>query len=226
MNSRNYKVDAEVFYLFWNMELHSFFGQLTLWYLLKWGRETNSLVHRLALTYLLHRGNETNSFCVKLALTYLLHRGNKTNSVCDHIVRKYLSSRGLEINSFSLFAILALGLTHLFTRENETNSFCERLVRMYLVKRCYEAIQKGLSVRGVGEVFDLAQGEGENLIDRTLERISKTPMAWQTAKIAVACRFIEAFQQENTDAFEYTASLGYWTGALDRLRQLEKPEPD
>nr|YP_009402971.1 hypothetical protein Ce_gra1Pt0573 [Centropogon granulosus]ASA34164.1 hypothetical protein Ce_gra1Pt0573 [Centropogon granulosus] len=211
-------LDREVFRLFWNMKLHSFFARLALRYLLTWGRETNSLSHRIALTYLLNKGLKTNSLFDRLALTYVLNGGLETNSLFDRLARAYLVNRGLKTNS--VFDTISRAFMHLLMRGLQTRNLFDKMALMYLVKRCDEAVR----LSGFEDVFDLAQVEGINLIDRNLQRISKTPMAWQTAKIAVACRSIEAFHQENTDEFEYTAKLGYWTGALERLRQLEKEE--
>nr|YP_009405952.1 hypothetical protein Lo_ses1Pt0569 [Lobelia sessilifolia]ASA38027.1 hypothetical protein Lo_ses1Pt0569 [Lobelia sessilifolia] len=229
MSFTDYPLDSEVFRLFWNLKLHSFFARLALRYLLTWGLETNSLSHRIALTYLLNKRIQTNSLFDRLALTYVLNRGLETNSVFDRLARAYLVNRGLETNS--VFDTIARAFMHLLKRGPQTRNLFDKMALMYLVKRCDEAVHKGLSVRGFADVFDLAQVEGINLIDRNLQRISKTPLTWQTAKIAVACRSIEAFHQENTDEFgyttdefRYTAELGYWTGALERLRQLEKEE--
>lgn len=222
MNFTDYPLDSEVFRFFGNMKLHSFFARLALRYLLTWGLETNSLRHRLALTYLLHKGLETNSLFDRLALTYVLNGGLETNSVLSNLVRAYLVNRGLETNS--LFDTMARAFMHLLKRGLKTRNLFEKMALMYLLKRCDEAVYKGLSVRGFADVVDLARVEGGNLIDRNLQRISKTPMAWQTAKIAVACRSTEAFDQENPDDFRYIAELEYWTGALERLRQLEKEE--
>nr|YP_009340242.1 hypothetical protein Lo_pol1Pt0577 [Lobelia polyphylla]APQ39725.1 hypothetical protein Lo_pol1Pt0577 [Lobelia polyphylla] len=221
MTFNNYPLDVEVFRLFWNLNLNSFFARLALRYLLTWGLETNSLSHRIALTYLLNKGLQTNSLFDRLALTYVLNGGLETNSLFDRLARAYLVNMGLETNS--LFDTIARAFLHLL-RGRQTRNLFDKMALMYLVKRCDEAVHKGLSVRGFADLFDLAQVEGINLIDRNLQRISKTPTAWQTAKIAVACRSIEAFHQENTDEFGYTAKLGYWTGALERLRQLEKEE--
>lgn len=222
MNSTDSTLAREVFLLFWHMPLYSLFARLALRYLLTWGLETNSLRHRIALTYLLHKGLETNSLFDRLALTYVLNGGLETNSVFTTLVRAYLVNRGLDPNS--LFDTIAHAFMHLLKRGLKTRNLFEKMALMYLLKRCDEAVHKGLSVRGVGDVFDLARVEGGNLIDRNLQRISKTSMAWQTAKIAVACRSLEALHQENPDAFQYTAELGYWKGALKRLRQLEKEE--
>nr|YP_009405058.1 hypothetical protein Lo_mil1Pt0571 [Lobelia mildbraedii]ASA37043.1 hypothetical protein Lo_mil1Pt0571 [Lobelia mildbraedii] len=222
MNFTDYPLDSEVFRLFWKMKLHSLFARLALRYLLTWGRETNSLRHKIALTYLLHKGLETNSLFDRLALTYVLNGGLETNSVFSRLARAYLVNRDLEINS--LFDTIARAFMHLLKRGLKTRNLFEKMALMYLLARCDEAVQKGLSVRGFEDVFDLARVEGGNLIDQNLQRISKTPKAWQTAKIAVDCRSIEAFHQENTDDLRYTAELGYWAGALERLRQLEKEE--
>nr|YP_010849966.1 ORF present in extra-plastid DNA segment [Lobelia pleotricha]YP_010850139.1 ORF present in extra-plastid DNA segment [Lobelia taliensis]WGH11326.1 ORF present in extra-plastid DNA segment [Lobelia pleotricha]WGH11585.1 ORF present in extra-plastid DNA segment [Lobelia taliensis] len=222
MNFPDYPLDSEVFRLFGNMKLHSFFARLALRYLLTWGLETNSLSHRIALTYLVHKGLETNSLFDRLALTYVLNGGLETNSVFGRLARAYLVKRGLDTNY--LFDTIARAFMHLLKRGPQTRNLFEKMALMYLLKRCDEAVHKGLSVRGFADVFDRARVEGGNLIDQNLQRISKTPMAWQTAKIAVACRSIEAFHQENMDDFRYTAELGYWTGALERLRQLEKEE--
>nr|YP_009406669.1 hypothetical protein Sc_vir1Pt0565 [Sclerotheca viridiflora]ASA39190.1 hypothetical protein Sc_vir1Pt0565 [Sclerotheca viridiflora] len=219
MNFTDYPVDSEIFRLFWNMKLRLFFARLALRYLLMWGLETNSLSHRLALMYLLHKGLETNSLFDRLALTYVLMWGLETNSGFNRLVRAYLVNRGL-----SLFDTLARAFMHLLKRGPKTRNFFEKMAFMYLLKRCDEAVHKGLSVRGFADIFDLARVEGGNLIDQNLQRISKTPMAWQTAKITVAYRSIEAFHQENTDDFRYIAELGYWTGALERLQQLENEE--
>nr|ASA39100.1 hypothetical protein Pa_de_se1Pt0564 [Palmerella debilis subsp. serrata] len=222
MTFTNYPLDSEVFRLFWKIKPQSFFARLALRYLLTWGLETNSLSHRIALTYLLNKGLKTNSLFDRLALTYVLTWGLETNSLFARLARAYLVNRGIDTNS--LFDTIARAFMHLLKRGRQTRNLFEKMALMYLVKRCDEAVHKGLSVRGFADVFDLAKVEGINLIDRNLQRISKTPMAWQTAKIAVACRSIDAFHQENTDEFRYTAELGYWTGALERLRQLEKEE--
>jgi hypothetical protein len=150
----------------------------------------------------------------------VLNKGLETKSLFDRLVRFYIVKRGLQTNS--LFDTMARAFMHLLKRGLETNSVCDKMAFMYLRARCDEAVHKGVSVRGLGDVFDLAKVEGINLIDQNLQIISKTPMDWQTAKIAVAGRSVEAFENETTDAFRYTAELGYWTGALKRLQQLEK----
>nr|YP_009403655.1 hypothetical protein Hy_tri1Pt0571 [Hypsela tridens]ASA34848.1 hypothetical protein Hy_tri1Pt0571 [Hypsela tridens] len=222
MTKSNYSVDDEVLQYFWNKKLDFFLARLSLRYLLTWGLETNSLSHKIALTYLVNKGLETNSLFDRLALTYVLNGGLETNSLFDRLVRAYIVRRGLETNS--LFDTMARAFMHLLKRSRQTGNLFDQMALMYLVSRCNEAIHKCLSVRGLGDVYDFAEVEGMTLIDRNVQRISKTPMAWQTAKMAVSCRVIEAFEQENTDEFEYTAELGYWTGALTRLRQLEKEE--
>nr|WGH11239.1 ORF present in extra-plastid DNA segment [Pratia nummularia] len=222
MDFTNYSLDGKVFRFFWNRQLHFFFARLSLRCLLTWGLETNSLSHRIALTYLLHKELKTNSLFDRLALTYVLNGGLKTNSLFDRLVRAYLVRRGLKTNS--LFDTIARAFMHLLKKGRQTGNFVDKMALMYLVRRCDEAVHKCLSERGFSDVFDVAEVEGRNLIDRNLQRISKTPMAWQTAIFAVSCRSIEAFHQENTDEFEYTAELGYWTGALERLRQLDKEE--
>nr|YP_009339707.1 hypothetical protein Lo_bon1Pt0561 [Lobelia boninensis]APQ39100.1 hypothetical protein Lo_bon1Pt0561 [Lobelia boninensis] len=219
MNFTDY---SKVFRLFWNMKLHSLFAQLALRYLLTWGLETNSLSHRITLTYLLYKGLESNSLFDRLALTYVVNGGLEKNSVLSRLVLAYLVNRDLKPNF--LFDTIARAFMHLLKRGPKTRNLVEKMAFMYLLKRCDEAVHKGLSVRGFADVFDLARVEGSNLIDQNLQRISQTPMAWETAKIAVACRSIEALHQEKTDDFRYNAELGYWTGALERLRQLEKEE--
>nr|YP_009404072.1 hypothetical protein Lo_ang1Pt0565 [Pratia angulata]ASA35338.1 hypothetical protein Lo_ang1Pt0565 [Pratia angulata] len=220
MDFTNYSLDGKVFRFFWNRQLHFFFARLSLRCLLTWGLETNSLSHRIALTYLLHKGFKTNSLFDRLALTYVLNRDGQTNSLFDRLARAYLVRRGLETNS--LFNTIARGFMHLLKRSRQTENLFDQMALMYLVRRCKDAVHKCLSVRGFSDVFDFAEIEGRKLIDRNLQKISKTPLAFETAKIAVSCRSIEAFHQENIDEFEYTAELGYWTGALERLRQLEK----
>lgn len=216
-------LETKVFRLFWNLKLDSLFSRLALRYLLNWGLETDSVSHRIALIYLFNRAYETRNFFDRLALTYVLTRDLLTNSFFDRLVRAYLVKRGLEINSL-LFDTIARSFLHLLKRGRQTRNLFETMALMYLLKRCDEAVQKGLSVTGFGNVFDLAKVEGFRLIDQNLQRISKTPKAWQTAKIAVACRLLEAFYEESADEFHYMAELGYWTGALKRLEQLEKEE--
>nr|YP_009403565.1 hypothetical protein Hi_lon1Pt0561 [Hippobroma longiflora]ASA34758.1 hypothetical protein Hi_lon1Pt0561 [Hippobroma longiflora] len=218
----SFNVETEVFRFFWNMNLEFFFSRLALRYLLTWGLEINSLRHRIALTYLLNRALKTKNLFDRLALTYVLNIGLERNSFFDRLVRAYLVKRGLETNS--LFDTIARAFMHLSKRGRQKRNFFEKMAVMYLLKRCNEAVQKGLSMRGFADVLDLARVEGINLIDRNLQRISKTPRAWQTAKIAVACRAIEAFHEDDTDYFHYNAELGYWTGALEHLQQLEKEE--
>nr|ASA38206.1 hypothetical protein Lo_spn2Pt0562 [Lobelia sp. 2 EBK-2017] len=220
MDFTNYSLDGKVFRFFWNRQLHFFFARLSLRCLLTWGLETNSLSHRIALTYLLQKGLKTNSLFDRLALTYVVNGGIKTNSLFDRLVRAYLVRRGLETNS--LFDIMARAFMHLLKRRRQTENFFDQMALMYLVRRCDEAVHKCMSVRGFSDVADFAEVEGRKLIDRNLERISKTPLAFQTAIFAVSCRSVEAFHEENTEVFEYVAELGYWTGALERLRQLDK----
>nr|YP_009404969.1 hypothetical protein Lo_mel1Pt0569 [Lobelia melliana]ASA36954.1 hypothetical protein Lo_mel1Pt0569 [Lobelia melliana] len=219
----NYPLDNEVLRRFWNMKLHYFFARLALRYLLTWGLETNSLSHRITLTYLLNKELETNSLFDRLALTCVVNGGLETNSVLSELLHAYLVNRGLQPNF--LFDTIARAFMHLLKRGPKTRNLFDKMACMYLLKRCDEAVHKGLSMRGFEDVFDLARVEGGNLIDRNLQRISKTPMAWQTAKIAVACRSIEVFHRENMeDDFRYIAELGYWTGARERLQQLENEE--
>nr|YP_009406847.1 hypothetical protein Tr_kau1Pt0573 [Trematolobelia kauaiensis]ASA39368.1 hypothetical protein Tr_kau1Pt0573 [Trematolobelia kauaiensis] len=215
-------VDREVFHFFRSMKLQLFFARLALRYLLTWGLETNSLSHRIALMYLFHKEFVSNSLFDRLALTYVLNGGLETNSLLSRLVGAYLVNRGIKPNY--LFDTLARAFLHLLKRGPKTKNFFDKMARMYLLKRCDEAVHKGLSVRGFSNLFDLARVEGSNLIDQNLQRISETPMAWQTAIFAVACRSIKAFHQENLDDFRYTAELGYWTGALEHLRQLENEE--
>nr|YP_009405416.1 hypothetical protein Lo_org1Pt0565 [Lobelia organensis]ASA37491.1 hypothetical protein Lo_org1Pt0565 [Lobelia organensis] len=221
MNFTNYPVDREVFRFFWNLNLNAFFARLALRYLLTWGLEINSLRHKIALTYLLHQGLETNSLCDRLVFTYVLNGGLETNSVFSRLARAYLGNRDLE--NF-LFDTIARAFTHLLNRGYKTRDLFQKMALMYFLARCDEAIYKGLSVRGFDDLCDRAEVEGGNLIDQNFKRLSQTPMAWQTAKFAVACRSNEAFHQEDLDDLRYVAELGYWTGALERLRQLEKEE--
>nr|YP_009402882.1 hypothetical protein Ap_lon1Pt0567 [Apetahia longistigmata]ASA34075.1 hypothetical protein Ap_lon1Pt0567 [Apetahia longistigmata] len=217
-----YPVDGKIFRRFLNMKLNLFFARLALRFLLMWGLETNSLSHRIALMYLLHKGLETNSLFDRLALTYVLNGGLETNSGFNRLVRAYLVTRGLEPNF--LFDTLARALMYLLKRGLKTRNLFDKMAFMYLLARCNEAVHKSLSVRGFADICDLARVEGGNLIDQNLQRISKTPMAWQAAKIAVTYRWIEAFHEETTDYFRYTAQLEYWTSALERLGQLEDEE--
>nr|YP_009406400.1 hypothetical protein Lo_ure1Pt0570 [Lobelia urens]ASA38832.1 hypothetical protein Lo_ure1Pt0570 [Lobelia urens] len=216
-------VDIEVFRFFWNRKLDSLFARLSFRYLLIWGLETNSLTHELALTYLLNREIKNISLLDRLALTYvLIRKGFQRNSLFDRLVRAYVVHRGLETRNF--FDILARSFVHLCKRSGKPQTLFEKMALMYLVKRCDEAVHKGLSVVGLEDVVDLAEVEGINFINQNLQRILKTPLAWQTAKIVVACRVMKAFYEENTHEFEYTAELGYWTAALHYLRELEKEE--
>nr|YP_009404789.1 hypothetical protein Lo_kau1Pt0566 [Lobelia kauaensis]ASA36774.1 hypothetical protein Lo_kau1Pt0566 [Lobelia kauaensis] len=221
MHFNGYPLDSEVFNFFVNLKLRLFFARLALRYLLMWGLEPNSLSHRIVLMYLLHKGLETNSLFDRLALTYVLNGGLETNSLLSSLVRVYLVNRGLDTNF--LFDTMSRAFMHLLKRGLKTRNLFDKMALMYLLKRCNEAFYKGLSVRGFPDVFDLARMEGSNLIDVNLQRISQTPMAWKTAKIVVGCRSIDAFNQEKDD-FRYTAELGYWTGAFERLEQLEKEE--
>nr|YP_009339531.1 hypothetical protein Li_pet1Pt0569 [Lithotoma petraea]APQ38924.1 hypothetical protein Li_pet1Pt0569 [Lithotoma petraea] len=219
MDVNNDSLDGKVFRFFCTRKLHFFFARLSLRCLLTWGLETNSLSHRIALTYLLHKGCQKNSLFDRLALTYVLNGGLQKNSLFNRLVRAYLVRRGLETNS--IFDTIARAFMHLLKRDRQTENFFDQMALMYLVRRCDEAVHKCLSVRGFADIFDVAQVEGRKFIDRNLQRISKTPMAWQTAIFAVSCRSIEAFHQD-TEVFEYIAELGYWTGAFERLRQLDK----
>nr|YP_009403741.1 hypothetical protein Is_hyp1Pt0557 [Isotoma hypocrateriformis]ASA34934.1 hypothetical protein Is_hyp1Pt0557 [Isotoma hypocrateriformis] len=221
MSFQPYRLDGPVLRFFLNLPLDFVFAQLSLRYLLIWGLETNSLSHKIALTYLLNKGLRTNSLFDRLALTYVLNGGLETNSLFARFVRAYLVHRGLE--TYSLFDTIARAFMHL-KRGRQRGNFFDQMALMYMESRCGEAVSKGLSVRGLGDISDLAHVEGMNLINQNFQRISQTPLAWQTSKIAVAYRSMEAFEEENTDEFEYTAELGYWTGALERLDQLEKEE--
>nr|ASA35007.1 hypothetical protein Is_hyp2Pt0549 [Isotoma hypocrateriformis] len=215
-------LDSQILRFFLHFQLDYLFAQLSLRYLLTWGLETNSLSHKLALTYLLNKGLRTKSVFDRLALTYVLNGGLETNSLFARFVRAYLVHRGLETNS--LFDTIAHAFMHLLKRGRQTGNLFDIMALMYLVRRCGEAISKGLSVRGLGDISDLAQVAGMNLINQNFQTISKTPLAWQTAMFAVTYRWMEAFEEENTDEFKYSVELGYWTGALERLRQLEKEE--
>lgn len=220
MNFNDYP--RKVLRLFVTMTLHSLIARLALRYLLTWGKETNSLRHRIALTYLLHKGLETNSLFDRLVLTYVLNGGFDTNFALNKLVRAYLVNKGFDTNY--LFNTIARAFTRLLKTGLKTRNLFDKMAFIYLLTRCDEAIHKGVSVRGFGDVFDFARVEGGNLIDRNLQRISKTPRTWKTAKIAVAYRALEVFYEENIDYFRYIVELGYWTGALERLRQLEKEE--
>nr|ASA38117.1 hypothetical protein Lo_spn1Pt0565 [Lobelia fenshamii] len=221
MKKPNYSIERQVFFYFWTKKLDFFLARLSLRYLLTWGLETDSWRHKIALTYLLNKGLETRNLFDRLALTYVLTADRQTNSLFARLARAYLVRRGLE--TYSLFDTMARAFMYLLKRGQQTGNFFDQMALMYLVSRRNEAIHQGLSVRGLEDVCDYAKVEGMNLIDRNLQSISKTPMAWQTAKNAVSCRLLEAFDQD-TDAFEYTAELEYWTGALARLHQLEKEE--
>lgn len=220
MNFNDYP--KKVFRLFMTMKLYSLFARLALRYLLRWGKERNSLSHRLAVTYLLHKGLENNSLFDRLALTYVLNGGLETTFALNKLVRTYLVNRSLDNNY--LFDTIARAFMHILKKELRTSNLFDKMAFLYLRKRCDEALSKGISVTGFGDVFDFARVEGGNLIDQNLQTISETPMTWETAKIAVACRSIKVFHEENMDYFRYMAELGYWTGALERLRQLEKEE--
>nr|YP_009403061.1 hypothetical protein Cl_fau1Pt0571 [Clermontia fauriei]ASA34254.1 hypothetical protein Cl_fau1Pt0571 [Clermontia fauriei] len=220
MNVTDYP--RKVFRFLMTMKLHSLLARLALRYLLRWGKETNSLSHRIALTYLLHKGLVTNSLFVRLALTYMLNGGFDTNFVLNKLVRAYLVNKGLDANY--LFDTISRAYMNILGKGLKNRNLFDKMAFMYLLKRCDEAIHKGVSVRGFGDIFDFARREGGNLIDENLQRISKTPMTWETAKLAVAYRSIEVVYEENIDYFTYIAEIGYWTGALERLRQLEKEE--
>lgn len=220
MNVTDYP--RQVFRFLMTMKLHSLLARLGIRYLLRWGKEPNSLSHRIALMYLLHKGLRTNSLFDRLALTYMLNGGFDTNFALNKFVRAYLVNKGLDANY--LFDTISRAYMHIVIMGLETSNLFDKMAFMYLLKRCDEAIHKGVSVRGFGEIFDFAREEGGNLIDLNLERLSKTPMTWETAKLAIGYRSIEVVHEENIDYFTYIAELGYWTGARERLRQLEKEE--
>nr|YP_009339976.1 hypothetical protein Lo_lax1Pt0578 [Lobelia laxiflora]APQ39459.1 hypothetical protein Lo_lax1Pt0578 [Lobelia laxiflora] len=212
------KFELQVFHFFCNMKLDFFFGRLCLRYLFKWGLETKSVSHRIALVYLFNREYRTRNFFDRLALTYVLITDLEKNSAFDRFVGAYLTSRGLAPTY--LFATLARAFVHLW-RGRQPRNFFDKMALMYLLKRCDEAFDKGLSVRGFDDVFDVARADGSDLIDRHFEKISKTQRAWQLAKVAIAWRLREISDQETID-LRSTAELGYWTGALQRLNHLEK----
>nr|YP_009403329.1 hypothetical protein Dias_mi1Pt0566 [Diastatea micrantha]ASA34522.1 hypothetical protein Dias_mi1Pt0566 [Diastatea micrantha] len=217
MNQKPYYIDPKVFRRFWNMRVDSLFARLVLRYLLTWG---DSWKQRIALSYLYNREAQTTSLFDRLAFTYVLGVGLGTHSLCTSLVRAYLVNRGITPNF--LFATLARAFLHFLRRRPQARNLFDTMARLYLLRRCDEAIYKGLSVKGLDDVFDLAQVEGINLIDRHFDRITKTRRAWETAKLVVFYRVLEAVYQENLDAFVYTAELGYWTGAFNHLRRLEK----
>nr|YP_009340522.1 hypothetical protein Po_car1Pt0598 [Porterella carnosula]APQ40095.1 hypothetical protein Po_car1Pt0598 [Porterella carnosula] len=224
MHKNRANMDGNILRLFLELKTNSYLARLYLRYLLRWGLEKNSLSHRIALTYLFNNGFRTNSLVDRLALTYVLHGGLKKNSLVARLVRAYLVKRGLA--KHSLFNTMARAFSDLLKKGDQTKNLLETMAFMYLVKRCNDAVDKGLSVNGLGDVFDLAQVEGIHLIDQNFEVLSKTRMAWQTAKTAVHFRSIRAFYQETSDEFRDTAEMGYWTGALERLRQLEQEETE
>lgn len=202
------------------LELHFLMAILLLKYLETWGLERTSVRHKMALAYLLNRQLQTSNFFDRFALTYIyLNKGREPRSLFARIIHFYVLKRGLQTHS--LFGLITRSFRHLL---KQPKSVVDKMALIYLLKRCEEAVHKGLSVSGLGDVFDLAKEEGIHLINLNLERISKTPTAFETTKIAVAYRSVEAFENEIPDAFRYNAELGYWTGALERLCELEKEE--
>nr|APQ39815.1 hypothetical protein Lo_si_si1Pt0570 [Lobelia siphilitica var. siphilitica] len=218
------KMDRPLFRTLWRLKLDFLFTTLLLKYLEEWGLERTSLSHKMALAHCLNLELKTSNFVDRLALTYVsvITKGLEKNSLFDRLINFYIVKRGLQTHS--LFDLISRGFMQLLKRRRHLTSVFDKMALMYLLARCNEAVYKGLSMNGLGGVFDLAKVEGENLINRNLERISKTPMAFETAKIAIAYRLAEAFENETPDGFRYNAELGYWTGALERLRELEKEE--
>nr|YP_009406758.1 hypothetical protein So_biv1Pt0573 [Solenopsis bivonae]ASA39279.1 hypothetical protein So_biv1Pt0573 [Solenopsis bivonae] len=236
MNFFEHSVDINLFRLFSNINLDFLVARLSLKSLLTYGRETNSLSHRIVLTYLLNKGLQTRNLFDRLALCYMLNRGNRgtdllnreTNwlnrgvektSLFDKLVRAYLVHRDLAANC--LFDPIARAFRQLLKNGLETNSWFDKAAFLYLRRRCDEAFYKSMPVL---DVFDVAKVEGINLIDRNLQRLFKTPLSWETAKIAVSGRLIEALNQENTHEFQSEIELQYWIGALERLQSFEKEE--
>nr|YP_009435567.1 hypothetical protein Lo_spi1Pt0218 [Lobelia spicata]ATG25569.1 hypothetical protein Lo_spi1Pt0218 [Lobelia spicata] len=217
-------MDRPLFRDIMQLKLHFLMAILLLKYLETWGLERTSVRHKLAFAYLLNRELETSNWLDRLALTYIyvFNKGLEPRSLVARIIHFYVVKRGLQTQS--LFGLISRSFRHLLKRGFQSKSVFDKMALIYLLKRCDEAVHKGLSVSGLGDVFDLAKEEGIHLINLNLERISQTPTAFETTKIALAYRSVEAFENETPDAFRYNAELGYWTGALERLCELEKEE--
>nr|YP_009435409.1 hypothetical protein Lo_pub1Pt0547 [Lobelia puberula]ATG25411.1 hypothetical protein Lo_pub1Pt0547 [Lobelia puberula] len=217
------KMDKRLFRELRNLKLDLLYCIILLKYLETWGIERTSLRHKLAMAYLLNLELQTRNFCDRFSLTYvyIVNKGVETNFF-DRLINFYIVKRGLQTHS--LFGLISKGFLHLLKRRRHTNSVFDKMAIMYLIARCDEAVYEGLSMSGLGEVFDLGKVEGKNFINHNLERLSKTPMAFETAKIAIAYRSVLAFESETPDGFVYNLELGYWTGALERLHELEKEE--
>lgn len=218
------KMDKPLFRTLWTLKLDLLFCTLLLKYLEAWGVERTSLWHKIALAYLLNLELPTSNWIDRFVLTYVytVNKGLETNSVFDRLINFYIVKRGLQTHS--LFDLICRGFMRLLNRGRRRSSVFDQMAVLYLVPRCNDAVYEGLSMGGLGDVFDLAKVEGRKLINQNLERISKTPMAFETAKIAIACRSAEAFESETSDGFQYNAEMGYWTGALERLLELENEE--
>lgn len=219
-----FQIDRALFRALYKLKLDFLFCSLSLKYLENWGTEQTTLKHKLALAYLMNLEIKKRNFFDRFAVTYVyvFRKGHETTSLFDRLVNFYIVKRELKTHSF--FALISKAFLHLWERRENPKSLFDEMAVRYIVARCNEAVSKGVAVCGLGEVFDLAKIQGAHLVNLNLERISKTPMAFETAKIAIACRSSSAFRSGTEDTFEHNMEMGYWTGALERLVQIEDGE--
>nr|YP_009437210.1 hypothetical protein Lo_car1Pt0556 [Lobelia cardinalis]ATG27586.1 hypothetical protein Lo_car1Pt0556 [Lobelia cardinalis] len=219
-----FEMDRPLFRALWDHKLDLLFCTMLLKYLEAWGVERTTPGHKLALAYLLNLELPTSNWVDRgvLMYVYTVNKGLETNSLFDRLVKFYIVKRGLKTDS--LFDLICRGFMRLLNRGRRRSSIFDRMAVTYLLPRCNEAVYKGLSMGSLRDVFDLAKVEGKNFINENLEKISKTPMSFETAKLAIAFRSTQAFERETSDEFQHNAEMGYWIGALERLLELDEKE--